>query len=428
MFSPEPLAAGFGPDDVTIVVPVRDRAAQLTRLLDALTGMSCIVVDDGSADAGASKETAERHGARFVGLAVNAGPSAARNAGLALVGTSLVAFVDSDCIPTDGWLGPLLGHFDDPLVAAVAPRIVSAPAQRSTLTCYERVRPTLDQGTRPGPVRRGSRISYVPSAALVVRADLATGPDLFDVTLRGGEDVDLVWRITEAGWNVRYEPASVVTHDGPHDLMSFLSRRAFYGSTAGPLSRRHPGDVPPVEVSGWSLAVWAFALAGRPTLALTTLEASVAVLAGRLTGLVRDPVAIATRIAGGGTARAALPALGGVARAWSPALVAGLAFRRTRRAAALALLLPALNDWVAHRNALDPARYAALHVLDDIAYGAGVWVGCARVRTLAPLVPRIVWRSRTWSSITLRQSLGDRPAPESPRRASRPRHPRTPLV
>ena len=230
------------------------------------------------------------------------------NAGLALVATSLVAFVDSDCVPTEGWLTPLLGHFDDPLVAAVAPRIVSAPARQSTLTSYERFRPTLDQGTRPGPVRQGSRISYVPSAALVVRADLAVGPELFDAALRGGEDVDLVWRITEAGWDVRYEPASVVAHDGPHDLMSFLSRAAFYGSTAGPLSQRHPGDVPPAEVSGWSLAVWGFALVGRPTLALTTLEASVAVLAERLTGLVRDPVAVAIRVAGRGTAQALLPA------------------------------------------------------------------------------------------------------------------------
>ena len=68
-------------------------------------------------------------------------------------------------------------------------------------------------------------------------------------------------------------------------------------------------------------------------------------------------------------------------------------------------MLPALNDWAADPGALDPIRYAALHVVDDVAYGAGVWAGCARERVLEPLLPRIVWRSRTWSAITLRQSL-----------------------
>ena len=413
VFSPDPRAAALGPNDVTVVVPVRNRPAQLARLLALLDGLSCVVVDDASADAGASKEIAERHGARFVALATNVGPAGARNAGLRLVESALVAFVDSDCAPTDGWLEPLLGHFDDPLVAAVAPRVVSPATRTGALAHYERVRPLLDRGGTPAPVRPGGRVSYVPSAAMLVRTDLADGPALFDPSLRGGEDVDLVWRIAEAGWDVRYVPASVVVHDGPRDALTFLRRRSFYGSTAAPLSRRHPGKVHPVEISGWSLAVWALACARKPTLALTTLEASIAVLAERLTGLVRDPVAVATTITGRGTARAALPALGGLARAWSPALVLALAFHRTRRTALLALVLPAVNDWAADTEALDPVRFTVLHLVDDLAYGAGVWVGCARERAVEPLVPRVVWRARTWSAIGLRQSLRTRDADKS---------------
>jgi hypothetical protein len=30
-----------------------------------------------------------------------------------------------------------------------------------------------------------------------------------------------------------------------------------------------------------------------------------------------------------------------------------------------------------------------LRLFDDGAYGAGVWLGCARERTLAPLLPRL---------------------------------------
>ncbi len=410
-FSPRPNGGTFGPGDVTVVVPVRDRPAPLDRLLGALGGLACIVVDDASADAGAIKEIAERHGARVVGLDTNAGPAGARNAGLAAVDSALVAFVDSDCVPDDGWLGALLGHFDDPLVAAVAPRVVPAPVPRPAGRAHTAaMRSSLDRGPREGPVRVGSPIPFVPSAALVVRVDAVTGPDLFDAALRGGEDVDLVWRLAQAGWDVRYVPSSTVVHEGPATLGSRLARRAFYGTTAAPLARRHGDALAPVHLSGWTLAVWALVLMRRPVLALTALAASVAILAHRLRGLVRDPVGVAAHIAGGGTVRSAVPALGSLARAWSPALVLGLAFRRTRAAATLALLVPALADWAADRQALDPVRAMAAHVADDIAYGTGVWDGCARERTLAPLIPRISWRARVWSSPVLRQEL--QPPPE----------------
>jgi mycofactocin system glycosyltransferase len=409
-FIPQPPTKGSTTDDVTVVVPVRDRPVQLERLLDALEGLACIVVDDASADAGATKEIAERHGASFIGLPSNVGPAGARNAGLAAVHSPLVAFVDSDCVPSEGWLGPLLGHFDDPLVAAVAPRIIAAagPAR------FEAARGSLDRGPREGLVRPGSRIPFVPSAALLVRADVAAGSDLFDAALRGGEDVDLVWRLDKAGWDVRYVPSSTVAHEGPATLRDFLGRRAFYGTTAAPLSRRHGEALAPVHLSGWSLAVWGLLWARRPVLALTVLSASIVLLARRLRGLVRDPVGVATHIAGGGTARSALPALASMTRAWAPAFVLGLAFRRTRRASALALVVPALHEWAADRQALDPVRAVAVHVADDVAYGTGIWVGCARERTLVPLIPRIAWRSRVWSAPALRDQLRQVPAPAPP--------------
>ena len=356
---------------------------------------------------------ATRHGARLVTLARNVGPSAARNAGLATAQTRLVAFVDSDCEPAVGWLEPLLGHFDDPLVAAVAPRIVAAGGEPgSSLSRYESARSPLDLGARPSLVRPRGPVPFVPSATLLVRREVADGPDLFDPALRGGEDVDLVWRLGDAGWDVRYVPSSTVRHHGAATLRGFLARQAFYGSTAGPLAKRHAGAVAPAEVSGWSLAVWVLVLARRPWLALGTQALCIAVLARRLSGLVRHPGTTATRISGGGTARAALTTLAGLSRVWSPVLLAALAFRRTRGTAALGLLVPAMADWATARDKLDPVRYAALHMVDDAAYGTGVWAGCLRARTPGPLVPRVARRSGTWSRRALRartESPSERP-------------------
>jgi len=216
--------------------------------------------------------------------------------------------------------------------------------------------------------------------------------------------VDLVWRLNEAGWDVRYVPSSTVAHEGPTTLRDFLGRRAFYGTTAAPLSRRHGVALAPVHVSAWSVAVWGLLLARRPALALAALSASIVLLARRLRGLVRDPVGVAAHIAGGGTARSALPTLASLTRAWAPAFVLGLGFRRTRRASALALVVPALHEWATDRQSFNPVRAVARHVADDVAYGTGVWVGCAREGTLVPLIPRIAWRSRVWSATTLRNT------------------------
>jgi len=46
-----------------------------------------------------------------------------------------------------------------------------------------------------------------------------------------------------------------------------------------------------------------------------------------------------------------------------------------------------LLDWRERRPPIDPARWLAVRVADDLAYGAGVWWGALRHRTLAPLWP-----------------------------------------
>jgi hypothetical protein len=253
-------------------------------------------------------------------------------------------------------------------------------------------------------VRPFGAIPFVPAAALVVRRSVA-GASLFDPALQGGEDVDAVWRLVAAGWDVRFVPAATVAHTGPTTARTWLSRRAFYGTTAGPLARRHPDALSPVNTSVWSAATWLLLVTRRPVLAAGVLGDSVLTLAQRLERLVDDPLAVAGRIAGGGTAKSALPALSGLARAWSPALAIGLLFRRTRRGAALALVIPALHHYAADPGELDPARYVAAHVADDLAYGAGLWRGCLQSRTLRPLLPRIALRSRVWSVSALRGQL-----------------------
>ena len=161
---------------VTVVIPARDRAGHLDRCLAALgRSYPVVVVDDGSRQAGEIANLCRRHGATLIRRPRPGGPGPARNDGLALVSTELVAFVDSDCEAGPEWITSLAAHFADPLVAAVAPRVrpITGPGPAGR---YLAARAPLDMGPQEGRVLPLTRLSYVPTAALLVRRSaLAAG-------------------------------------------------------------------------------------------------------------------------------------------------------------------------------------------------------------------------------------------------------------
>ncbi|MGN6472945.1 MAG: mycofactocin biosynthesis glycosyltransferase MftF, partial [Mycobacteriales bacterium] len=259
--------------DVTVVVPVRDRAGQLDRCLEALrAGHRVMVVDDGSADPAGIAAVARRHGARLSRNDVPGGPAKARNAALAGVVSDLVAFVDSDCRVAPGWLDRLAGHFTDPVVGAVAPRVMSS--RRQAAARYRDRCGLLDLGPDEARVRPLGSVGYVPTAALVVRRSALADVGAFDDELRYGEDVDLVWRLDAAGWRVRYDPAVAVSHDEPIDWPARLTKRFRYGTAAAPLAQRHPDASAHLVASAWPIAFVAAAVARRPKPALVAALAT----------------------------------------------------------------------------------------------------------------------------------------------------------
>jgi mycofactocin glycosyltransferase len=392
--------------EVTVVIPVRDRPAELARCLAGLAGTPrVIVVDDGSADPAAIQSAAAAAGASVVRRPVNGGPAAARNTGLAAAQTPLVAFLDSDCVPGAGpanWLDALLPHFADPAVGAVAPRIVPHEAGHTWLARYEGASSTLDMGWRPSIVRPGSRVPYVPGAALVVRREAAgTG---FAEDMQVGEDVDFVWRLAASGWRVRYEPAATMGHQHRVRLREWFSRRKDYGTSAATLELRHPGAVRPLYASAWTAAAWLAAAFGRPEAGAVVTGTGTALLARRLARVTGEawPIPagsaawrLAAAQAAGGTLAAARPLGSAICRTWWPVAVpAAIAARRLRLPLAALVLAPPLLDWLDRRPPLDPARYVAARLLDDAGYSVGVWQGCVERRTVRPLLPVLRGRDR----------------------------------
>jgi hypothetical protein len=170
-------------------------------------------------------------------------------------------------------------------------------------------------------------------------------------------------------------------------------------------------------MSPWTAASWALTATGHPALAAAAAGYSAAALAGLLSrrGARRWaraprpadeavgqwertplPVGEAVRLAGIGHLRGGLALARAVRRAWAPAAVLlAVAGRRSRPALAAVAVAPGLVEWFDRRPRLDPARFAALRLADDLAYAAGVWAGCARQRSVRALLPDLAVRRRS---------------------------------
>ena len=386
-----PPGAGPGPEEVTVVVPVRDRPSGLAATLAALHGLNVVVVDDGSL------RPVVEPGPQVIRRDLPGGPAAARNTGWRLGASQFVVFLDADCVPEQDWLTGLLAHFADPRVGAVAPRVRPAPGT-DLLTRYERAMSPLDMGPHGAAVGPATGVPYVPTACLAVRRSALEASRGFDEDLRFGEDVDLVWRLIASGWSVRYEPRAAVWHPPRPDVASMVRQRFDYGRSAAPLAVRHGAATAPLAVSVWSAGVWGLLAFGRAVPATGLMALASAVAARRVP--TDDP---SRRALGSLAARGNLMAgrwiATAVRRAWTPplALVVCCAPRGLRRRAVawltVSFLWPAA-DWLlpaAGRTRPDTGLlpWTALRWIDDLSYQAGVWAGVLEQGSARALLPKL---------------------------------------
>jgi mycofactocin glycosyltransferase len=393
-------AGGPSHRDVTVVIPVRDNVCGVRRLVTSLRGLHVVIVDDGSSTPVRLEDFVGSHtDLEIIRHPQSKGPAAARNTGLTACKTDYVAFLDSDVVPRRGWLEALLGHFCDPTVALVAPRIVGLSQTDHLVARYEAVRSSLDLGQREAPVIPYTSVSYVPSAAIICRTTALKDVNGFDESMRSGEDVDLCWRLVEAGARLRYEPIAQVAHDHRTELRDWVARKAFYGGSAAPLSVRHPDKIAPLMISGWALAAWLLMAVGSSFSFLASLF--VAGVTGRRVAKsmqgtetqMWDVVTVAAR----SLWSAALQLASAICRHyWPVAFVAALLFRPCRRVVVVAAIVDGVVDWASRRQiADDDARpiglltYLLLKRIDDLAYGLGLWYGVLRERNVGPLKPQI---------------------------------------
>ena len=220
-----------GAPRVSVIVPVKDRAAMLGDLLDALARQTCtdlevIVVDDGSTDG--SGEVARRKvvAGRPVRVLDGAGNGAvaARQLGVGVARGAILAFTDSDCVPSPGWIAAALAAFDDGadiVNGRTAPIRDTLPLERSMGSGEEGLYPTCNMFYRRAAYDAAGGFDGELGDRWGFRPDRRSRGDGF------GEDTLLAWRVIRAGGEVRYVPEALVEHAvfAP-DVTDILSRTA----------------------------------------------------------------------------------------------------------------------------------------------------------------------------------------------------------
>jgi mycofactocin system glycosyltransferase len=380
----ESIKTSLQPSDVTVVIPVHNEdVLRLNALISKLSAAhEVLLIDDGS-----TIPLADINGARVIRREVAGGPAAARNTAIDFVTSSITFFLDADTSLADDSWTKLLAHFEDSSVGVVAPRIASEPGT-TLLHRYEASESPLDLGSEPARIRKNSRVSYVPTAALMIRTDLLREHRGFDESLRYGEDVDLVWRLLEADVVCRYEPAVTVHHSPRASLLDAWKQRVSYGSAATPLDQRHRGAATPLRINRWSAGAWGTLASGYPLIGLIIGAASTVALERKISSQP-DSRQLALRLAGRGNIHAGRVIAQAMTRTWWPiALLLSLCSRRARRVTCAAIVLPSLMSWFTKKPKVDPVSYCALKLADDVAYGTGVWKGVIATRDLGALTPK----------------------------------------
>jgi mycofactocin system glycosyltransferase len=273
-----PILANY--QDVSIIIPVRNRPKEITACLDSLSQLDypdekieIIVVDDASDDNTA--DAVSKFPVNLIALKEHKQASFCRNLAAQRAKGSILAFIDSDCLADTLWLKELIPAFKDPSLGAVG-GMVDSYFNEKGLDRYEKVKSSLNMGSWFKSSREDSTFFYVPSCNLLVRRALFLRLGGFKDDLHVGEDVDLCWRLQDDGYHVEYRPVGRVYHKHRNIIRYFCARRFDYGTSEALLQRLHAKRIkhlifPPAESLFWGLVVLSIIFEYIPLMVLSGL-------------------------------------------------------------------------------------------------------------------------------------------------------------
>lgn len=222
---------------LSVVVPTFNRRASLLRLLTALAEQTLpaeqfevVVVDDGSTDGtGALLRDLTTPYVLRVFEQPNGGPSLARNRGVTSARGELIVFLDDDVEPLpDALAEHVAAHQAGPGLVVVGP--MSPPRNWPRPAWVEWEEEMLQVQYRAmlaGVYPCTPRQFYTGNASLARSQFLAVGG--FDTSFRRAEDIELAYRLRDAGARFAFVPRAEVRHFAARSFASWCRAPSQYG-------------------------------------------------------------------------------------------------------------------------------------------------------------------------------------------------------
>jgi glycosyltransferase involved in cell wall biosynthesis len=237
---------------VSIVLPTRNRPADLARCLESLSkqvtsrDVEIVVVDNDPASGETAPVVARFPMARLV-PEFRKGLSYARNAGILASRHELIVATDDDVTMPEDWLERLVAPFRDPSVMVVTgnvfPVALDTPSQQ-IFEAYGGLGKGFEAKRADGAwfwQFRGAVPTWDlgATANAAFRATIFAHPDIgpFDEALGAGmptgcsEDTYVFYKVLKAGFSIVYEPRAYVWHRHRSDLKAL--RRQIYSYAKG---------------------------------------------------------------------------------------------------------------------------------------------------------------------------------------------------
>jgi len=211
----------------------------------------------------------------------------ARNVGAEATNAPWLLFIDSDCRPRADLLDRHFEPGPHERTGVVAGAVRAAAHQTSLAASYATSRRHLDEAYHLAAKPYPAGIT----ANLLVRRDAFNGVGGFERGIKSAGDVELCWRLQEAGWRLEHRPDAVVDHVHPDSLRPLLRKAFRYGSGLRWLGHRYPraGARPPLArpLARAALGGAGWPLVGQPRRGLYKLidgAWTVALVGGYLAG------------------------------------------------------------------------------------------------------------------------------------------------
>ncbi|MGH2567405.1 MAG: glycosyltransferase family 2 protein, partial [Bacteroidota bacterium] len=183
---------------ISIIIPVRNREAELSECLRPLFSVSpsprdVIVVDDASTDDTAA--TAERLGAKVVRLTTNHDPNFCRNRGAEEATGDILLFLDSDVVVQPSTLQQIVESFQHRTIDAIVGLYTVHHRHSNVASQYKNL------WIRYSYLTSNHEMDWIFGAVAAIRKEVFWNAGGFDKTLfmkHGGEDLELGKRMTNS--------------------------------------------------------------------------------------------------------------------------------------------------------------------------------------------------------------------------------------